>query len=66
MPGPSAILGILFTCNAHVCIKEILTCFVLNDAPPPVTGFDGRVPVVIGLAAQKSYLENRPVQLGEI
>ena len=39
---------------------------ILNDAPPPVTGFDGRVPVVIGLAAQKSYLENRPVRLSEI
>ncbi len=39
---------------------------ILNDAPPPVTGFDGRVPVVIGLAAQKSYLENRPVRLDEI
>jgi len=37
-----------------------------NDTPPPVTGMDGRLPVVMGLAAQKSYRENRPVRLDEI
>ena len=30
---------------------------VLNDKPVPVTGIDGRVPVVMGLAAGKSYRE---------
>ena len=39
---------------------------VLNDKPTPVTGHDGRVPVVMGLAAGKSYREGRPVKLGEI
>jgi Predicted dehydrogenases and related proteins len=39
---------------------------VLNDAPTPVTGFDGRAPVVIGLAARRSYEENRPVRISEI
>ncbi len=39
---------------------------VLNDAPIPVSGYDGRVPVVMGLAARKSYDENRPVKLSEI
>ena len=39
---------------------------VLNDQPTPVTGQDGRAPVVIGLAARKSYDENRPVRLSEI
>jgi myo-inositol 2-dehydrogenase/D-chiro-inositol 1-dehydrogenase len=39
---------------------------VLNDKPVPVTGADGRAPVVIGLAARKSYDENRPVRLDEI
>ncbi len=39
---------------------------VQNDTTPPVTGVDGRVPVVIGMAARKSYLENRPVKLSEI
>ena len=40
------------------CIQE--------DTPPPVTGKDGRVPVVMGLAALKSLRENRPVLLSEI
>ena len=39
---------------------------VLHDKPTPVTGCDGRVPVVMGLAAAKSYQENRPVKLSEI
>lgn len=37
-----------------------------NDQMPPVVGIDGRVPVVIGLAASKSVKENRPVKLDEI
>jgi myo-inositol 2-dehydrogenase/D-chiro-inositol 1-dehydrogenase len=32
-----------------------------DNTPPPVTGVDGRVPVVIALAALKSMRENRPV-----
>lgn len=39
---------------------------VLHELPVPVTGHDGRVPVVMALAAQKSYSENRPVRLSEI
>ncbi len=39
---------------------------VLNDTPVPVTGEDGRVPVVMALAAGRSYQENRPVRLDEI
>ena len=39
---------------------------VVEDTPPPVTGFDGRIPVVMGLAAGKSYQENRPVKLSEV
>lgn len=39
---------------------------VLHDTPTPVTGQDGRAPVVMGLAARTSYLENRPVKLSEI
>jgi myo-inositol 2-dehydrogenase/D-chiro-inositol 1-dehydrogenase len=39
---------------------------IQNDCPPPVTGIDGRIPVVMGLAARKSYEENRPVKLREI
>jgi myo-inositol 2-dehydrogenase/D-chiro-inositol 1-dehydrogenase len=33
---------------------------------PPVTGLDGRIPVVMGHAAWKSYRENRPVKLSEV
>ncbi len=39
---------------------------VLNDKPVAVSGADGRIPVVMGLAARKSYDENRPVRLSEI
>ena len=39
---------------------------VLGKSPVPVSGSDGRVPVVMALAARKSYEENRPVRLDEI
>ena len=39
---------------------------VQEDTPPPVTGLDGRIPVVMGMAAKKSYVEHRPVKLSEI
>ena len=39
---------------------------IQEDTTPLVTGMDGRIPVVIGMAARKSYLEHRPVKLSEI
>ena len=39
---------------------------VLHDTPVPVTGNDGRVPVVMALAAHKSLAEHRPVLLSEV
>jgi myo-inositol 2-dehydrogenase/D-chiro-inositol 1-dehydrogenase len=39
---------------------------IVNDAPPPVTGLDGRIPVVMGYAAKKSHKVKRPVKLAEI
>ncbi len=39
---------------------------VLGDQPVPVSGEEGRLPVVMGLAARRSYDENRPVKLAEI
>ncbi len=39
---------------------------VLHDKPTAVTGFDGRMPVVMGLAARKSFDEHRAVRLDEI
>ncbi len=46
-------------------MREFITC-ILEDRVPSVTGIDGRIPVVMGLAAWKSYRENRPVKLREI
>ncbi len=37
-----------------------------NGTPVPVSGYDGRVPVVMAMAAKKSLDENRPVKLSEI
>ncbi len=39
---------------------------IQHSTPTPVTGWDGRVPVVMGLAAARSLRERRPVRLDEI
>jgi myo-inositol 2-dehydrogenase/D-chiro-inositol 1-dehydrogenase len=39
---------------------------LIDGSPLPVTGADGRAPVVIAMAALKSYHENRPVKLAEM
>jgi myo-inositol 2-dehydrogenase/D-chiro-inositol 1-dehydrogenase len=39
---------------------------VANDTPVPVGGIDGKLPVVMGHAATKSYREGRAVKLEEI
>jgi myo-inositol 2-dehydrogenase/D-chiro-inositol 1-dehydrogenase len=39
---------------------------VLDGGDVPVTGNDGRIPVVMGLAARMSHDENRPVRLSEV
>lgn len=39
---------------------------ILEDKPVQCTGLDGRAPVVIALAARKSYMEKRPVKLSEV
>jgi myo-inositol 2-dehydrogenase/D-chiro-inositol 1-dehydrogenase len=46
-------------------IQEIREFFdsIINDTEPPVTGEDGLKPVLIGLAAWKSYKEGRPVEV---
>ncbi len=46
-------------------IKAFVEC-VVNDTPPPVTGLDGRIPVVMGLASAKSLAERRLVRLDEV
>jgi len=39
---------------------------VLSNGTLPVVGIDGRIPVLMALAARKSYDENRPVRLTEV
>ncbi len=46
-------------------MRAFIEC-IQNDTPPLVSGIDGRIPVVMGLAAWKSYREQRPVKLSEI
>jgi myo-inositol 2-dehydrogenase/D-chiro-inositol 1-dehydrogenase len=36
---------------------------IRKDSQPPVTGRDGLIPVLIGMAANRSMLENRPVRV---
>lgn len=52
--------------ESYVAEMRAFIDMIVNDKPSPVTGREGRVPVVMGLAARKSYLENRPVRLDEI
>lgn len=46
-------------------MRAFIEC-IQNDTQPQVSGIDGRIPVVMGLAAWKSYREHRPVKLSEI
>jgi myo-inositol 2-dehydrogenase/D-chiro-inositol 1-dehydrogenase len=39
---------------------------VAGDTPVPVSGYDGRMALAVGLAAHKSYAERRPVKVAEI
>ncbi|MEW6234868.1 MAG: inositol 2-dehydrogenase [Candidatus Omnitrophota bacterium] len=52
--------------DSYISEMDLFVQAVLNDAKPPVTGLDGRIPVVIGLAAQRSLKEKRPVALSEM
>ncbi len=52
--------------ESYLAEMQAFVTAVLNDTPPPVSGLDGRAPVLIGLAAQKSLREHRPVRLNEI
>jgi myo-inositol 2-dehydrogenase/D-chiro-inositol 1-dehydrogenase len=45
---------------------QSFTQAVLENRPTAVTGIDGRIPVVMALAARKSYDEHRPVRLEEV
>lgn len=46
-------------------LKAFVRC-VLDDTPPPVTGADGRAPVVLAMAATRSVREGRPVLVRDL
>jgi myo-inositol 2-dehydrogenase / D-chiro-inositol 1-dehydrogenase len=52
--------------ESYVAEMQAFVNSVLTGSAPPVSGLDGRTPVVMGLAARKSYDEHRPVALSEI
>ena len=43
-------------------MREFVRC-VAEDTDPPVTGTDGKIPVLMGLAAGRSLREKRPIQV---
>lgn len=45
---------------------ELFVASVVDNTPPPATGQDGRIAVVLGLAAARSARENRPVRVSEV
>jgi len=52
--------------ESYVAEMKAFVEAVLHDTPVPVTGYDGRVTVVMGIAARRSYDEHRPVRLAEV
>lgn len=52
--------------DAYVAEMRAFVHALETNTEPPVTGLDGREPVVIAKAALKSLQENRPVKLSEI
>jgi myo-inositol 2-dehydrogenase/D-chiro-inositol 1-dehydrogenase len=52
--------------DSYVTEMEAFIACIQRNTEPPVTGRDGRIPVIMGHAARKSYEENRPVRLSEI
>jgi myo-inositol 2-dehydrogenase/D-chiro-inositol 1-dehydrogenase len=46
-------------------LKAFVDC-IGDDSEPPVTGRDGRAPVVLGKAARRSLDLGRPVKIEEI
>jgi myo-inositol 2-dehydrogenase/D-chiro-inositol 1-dehydrogenase len=54
-----------YTPSYQAEIAAFVEC-LLTGQPMPVTGIDGRIPVLMAMAARRSYHENRPVRLDEI
>lgn len=52
--------------EAYLSEMQVFIRCITEDMQPPVSGIDGRMPIVMGYAAAKSLRENRPVLLSEI
>jgi myo-inositol 2-dehydrogenase/D-chiro-inositol 1-dehydrogenase len=52
--------------EAYIAEMVAFVKAVQQDTPPPVSGSDGRAPVVIAYAAARSMQEGRPVRLDEV
>ena len=52
--------------DAFAAEVEAFVDAVVTDTPVPVGGRDGRMALVVGLAAKMSYAERRPVRVAEI
>ena len=52
--------------ESYVAEMQAFVDCLRAGSPPPVGGRDARVPVVMGLAARRSYEQSRPVALSEI
>ncbi|MDP9159926.1 MAG: inositol 2-dehydrogenase [Acidobacteriota bacterium] len=52
--------------DSFVAEMRAFVTAVLQNKPTPVTGNDGRMAAVMGLAARKSFNERRPVRLEEV
>ena len=51
---------------SYVSQWEAFVTAIRHDLPSPVSGADGRAPLVIGLAAARSLAEDRPVRIDEL
>jgi len=52
--------------ESFTCELRSFVAAVRENRPTAVTGIDGRIPVVMALAARKSHDEHRPVRLEEV
>lgn len=52
--------------DAYSGVMEAFVNMIRDGTAPPVTGADGRAPIVAAMAAAKSFAEGRPVRLSEV
>lgn len=51
---------------AYTGVMSAFVGMIRDGSAPPVTGLDGRAPIVAAMAAAKSLAEGRPVRLAEV